>query len=54
MKVTSTRVRIIGGDGIYAIVPSPKKQTKNVREKPNEKNDKYNITNRCPIKRTML
>ena len=24
-------------------VPSPKKQTKNVREKPNEKNDKYNI-----------
>ena len=25
------------------VVPSPKKQTKNVREKPNEKNDKYNI-----------
>ena len=25
------------------IVPSPKKQTKNLREKPNEKNDKYNI-----------
>ena len=25
------------------IVPSPKKQTKNVREKPNEKNDKYNM-----------
>ena len=24
-------------------VPSPKKQTKNVREKPNEKNDKYNM-----------
>ena len=24
-------------------VPSPKKQTKNLREKPNEKNDKYNI-----------
>ena len=27
---------------VYA-VPSPKKQTKNVREKPNEKNDKYNM-----------
>ena len=25
------------------VVPSPKKQTKNVREKPNEKNDKYNM-----------
>ena len=25
------------------LVPSPKKQTKNLREKPNEKNDKYNI-----------
>ena len=25
------------------IVPSPKKQTKNLREKPNEKNDKYDI-----------
>ena len=24
-------------------VPSPKKQTKNTREKPNEKNDKYDI-----------
>ena len=24
-------------------VPSPKKQTKNAREKPNEKNDKYNM-----------
>ena len=24
-------------------VPSPKKQTKNLREKPNEKNDKYDI-----------
>ena len=24
-------------------VPSPKKQTKNLREKPNEKNDKYGI-----------
>ena len=27
----------------HQIVPSPKKQTKNVREKPNEKNDKYNM-----------
>ena len=24
-------------------VPSPKKQTKNLGKKPNEKNDKYNI-----------
>ena len=28
---------------LYANVPSPKKQTKNTREKPNEKNDKYDI-----------
>ena len=28
---------------ITIIVPSPKKQTKNTREKPNEKNDKYDI-----------
>ena len=27
----------------YIIVPSPKKQTKNTREKLNEKNDKYDI-----------
>ena len=27
----------------YDSVPSPKKQTKNTREKPNEKNDKYDI-----------
>ena len=25
------------------LVPSPKKQTKNLGKKPNEKNDKYNI-----------
>ena len=30
-------------DWLGTIVPSPKKQTKNVREKPNEKNDKYNM-----------
>ena len=29
--------------GMGETVPSPKKQTKNVREKPNEKNDKYNM-----------
>ena len=34
---------IIGMNYDGTTVPSPKKQTKNVREKPNEKNDKYNI-----------
>ena len=33
---------------ISETVPSTKKQTKNLREKPNEKNDKYYIKLLCP------